>query len=155
MIDNTSVLKVCQLESCGKKFEKYRNQRYCSKECSEKANRIKLDLKRKLNNIKLRKSSSSGSSPREIPEKLLNEMNRIKWQTTKLSKLNKFYELFGTGQCCDICSTSFDEALDKYGVPLFIELKPDIRDHRVLDIHSWSRFCLKCWSNINLIKKEG
>jgi len=147
MTDSTAKVKirVCKLESCNNTFVPVRNQRYCCKQ------HLLLNKKQIRKEMKLKQTVKPA---KKIPKEVQEEMKRFTWQKGTLSKLNKFYELFGVDFVCDICGISFGGAMDEYGVPLFIQLNKGIRDHRVLDPDQWSRFCLKCWANINIYKKE-
>ena len=124
--------------NCGVVLTDLKRTKYCSWECNKlyiyKGNKKKEEL---------------------IKKELLEEMRSRIWRRNTLSKLNRFYEIFGQDHNCDICGCSTDEAISKYGVHLHIFLKPNINDYRVMDLSSWNRYCSKCYSNIFLMKLEN
>ena len=129
---NDSTSRVCALPECNVRFKpKNAVQKYCHYKHQALHNSI-------LNKVKIKK--------------IKKEMDKYKWQQSKLSKLNKFYELFGEKFNCDVCGIGFNDSIDKYGIPFFIELIPDIRDHRVLEVSSWHRYCYDCYLKIKELR---
>jgi len=84
---------------------------------------------------------------------IINEVMTGLWKRTNLSKLLKFYEIFGEGYKCDLCHITFEENISKYGVPLHIYSKPEIKNHDLMDEDNWFRFCTRCFAEIEFQKQ--
>jgi hypothetical protein len=133
MTDSTEDMRVCELPGCDKLFSMRKNQKYCS-------------YKHQLKNQTINQKNKNG--------KVKGDLNKFRWHKTKFNQLMKFYQMFGENFSCDICSMSFTDSVETYGVPLFLKLQGGIDDYRTLDPDNWNRFCLKCWENINDLKIE-
>lgn len=86
----------------------------------------------------------------KIKENIKKEAEQFKWMTSKIGRLAKWYKIFGDKQRCDLCGISFDDALDKYGIPLIMELQLGIRGYKVMDLDSWNRYCKDCYIRIKV-----
>ena len=132
-MDSTSTQQTCFLEGCKNKFKPSKAKKFCCPEHQEINQTNVLTGRRAKNKRKL---------------------EAFAWQQTNLGRLYKWYDLFGVKHECDICQKTFEESLDEYKIPLFMELKLDIRNYRVLDHQSWTKYCLKCYCEVLSLRDD-
>ena len=84
----------------------------------------------------------------EIKSKLKKEM----WRVNIIARYNKFFEMFGKKSVCSICGTTYEDNLNKHGVPLHPRLSEPLQDYRILDPKLWQYYCLECYVEITFMK---
>jgi len=82
-----------------------------------------------------------------------DELKRNMWKVATVQRYAKFFELFGKRMICNICGCSYDENIEKHGVPLHPRLREPLQDYRILDPELWLFYCFECYSEI-LYRKD-
>lgn len=115
---------------CNKEFEvkaKCKIQICCSPECYKEYRIVLANIDKKKEIQKIKSTS---------------------WRRGKYGWMMKFYEVFGGDYTCDLCGTTLEENMKKYGVPLHMKLETGINDYRVMDPDSWVHMCTKCFVEV-------
>lgn len=91
---------------------------------------------------------------RKRRKELSDKLKKTMWKVNVMERYNKFYELFGKDSTCSICGCTYEQNLNKHGVPLHPRLTELVQDYRVLDPSLWQFYCFKCYVEITFLKEN-